>query len=42
MIGLGTDGGDILLSYKIPKLDLQIPYIIFIQTLEGFEVFLME
>lgn len=39
--GLGTDGGNILLSYEIPKLDLQIAYIIFIQTLEGFEFFLM-
>lgn len=41
MTGLGTDGGNILLSDKIPKLDLQIPYITFIQTLEGFEVFLV-
>lgn len=40
LAGLGTDGRNILLSYTIPKLDLQIASII-IQTLEGFEVFLM-
>lgn len=38
--GLGTDGGNILFIYEIPKLDLPIAYIVFIQTLEGFEVFL--
>lgn len=41
MTGLGTDGGNTLFSYTIPKLDLQIASIIIIQTLEGFEIFLM-